>query len=472
MGGIFINYRNGAHAAIVRALYERLVDHFGADQVFLDQPSIHAGDRYPDAIRERLADADVLLAVVHRGWSAARGPDGRRLLDRPGDWVRQELEVAFEDRKTVIPILLDDAQPPTVAELPTSIVDLAHRQARRIHGDRVPADATALIADLERDVAPTWSPRRAEPKPTPAVSPFWLVPAIGLLVVPTLCTIGQSGRPLFVSYVAVVSTLLLLARLVAGLPGLLFQRRINSWERDTHMMAPRQFYRGIGIPFNVLYFAFVGVLAVVGAVSYGFSGIEIYVVLATLFFVVVLALVGVRIIRFREERTDEQRERFWPEPLPIPPDPIVLRREVRRLGDRLDDWSGPLSREQTQKARWAVESLRDNVNQLRSTARRGRRPWLLGQPVRAVRYLWWTAGTVGCALAGFIPEVVHHRLSGLRGGVQIVVAVLLVYGMAAAILELEYRRVRVRAVVMADDVTGEVDRLDRRLAQLLRPVGS
>ncbi|MDF3148151.1 toll/interleukin-1 receptor domain-containing protein, partial [Streptomyces sp. T21Q-yed] len=126
MGGIFINYRRGDHEDVVRELYDRLEQHFGEDQVFRDVASIVPGQRYPDTLRERVADCEVLLVVVHRGWLQARGPSGGLRLDDEADWVRREIDQALHTGKTVVPLLLDGAAPPRPDQLPWPVRELAH----------------------------------------------------------------------------------------------------------------------------------------------------------------------------------------------------------------------------------------------------------------------------------------------------------------------------------------------------------
>jgi hypothetical protein len=47
-------------------------------------------------IVDRVRGARVVLAVIGPYWLTAVGPDGRRCVDDPCDWVRRELAEAFE----------------------------------------------------------------------------------------------------------------------------------------------------------------------------------------------------------------------------------------------------------------------------------------------------------------------------------------------------------------------------------------
>ncbi|HEX4705113.1 MAG TPA: toll/interleukin-1 receptor domain-containing protein [Pseudonocardiaceae bacterium] len=478
MGGIFINYRSGNHAVIVHALYERLAGYFGEESVFLDKPSIHAGSRYPDEIKKRLMDSDVLIAVIHDGWLNERDADGARLLDRDRDWVRMELEIALASDKMIVPILADDAVLPQADELPTSISDLAHRQARRVLADAVSRDTRALIEELERDVAPTWAPGEAEP--AQAIRRPFRVPiavAIALLVAPPLCTIGSHAsmhdNPPPTIYLALLSVFVMLARLIAGVPVFLGQRGINSLEREIHPMPPMRFHRRIGIPLTALLYVFCGAIVIAGAILSHLSRLAVYAVIATVFLVFVTALIRTMLLVSREERSDDERAKHWPKPLPVPPDPLTLRREVSLLDDRLGMWKPPLSREQRDKAQWMLGAVKDSVAESRHRTARTRRLWLLtDHPVRMVGYLWWTAGTIGMLAAAVVPRIVGRLLSPTRGSVTIVAGAVIVCLILWAILELDYRRQRSRTLAVAADVTGDVERLTQRLAELLQPPGT
>jgi hypothetical protein len=146
---IFINYRSGAHAASVEALAERLRARFGVHQVFLDVDSIPAGARYPDELRRRIASADVVLVVIHPGWSSAADEHGQRLLDRPDDWVVMEIATALQRGKHVIPVLLD-TEPLCAGELPPSIRDLALLQGLPIRRGSFSDDVRQLIDKLPK----------------------------------------------------------------------------------------------------------------------------------------------------------------------------------------------------------------------------------------------------------------------------------------------------------------------------------
>ncbi|XVV00173.1 TIR domain-containing protein [Actinosynnema sp. CA-248983] len=102
MGGVFVNYRNEDEPWVAALIDLYLSGRFGRGQVFRASRSVGPGDFQPQLVR-RVRDSSVLLAVIGRAW-ADPAAGGRRLRD-PEDWVRREIEMAFESGVEVIPVL-------------------------------------------------------------------------------------------------------------------------------------------------------------------------------------------------------------------------------------------------------------------------------------------------------------------------------------------------------------------------------
>lgn len=145
-GSIFINYRQGLADLAVAGLRRELCARLGPDKVFYDLRSIPPGTPYPAELRAKLAASTVLLAVIAPDWLA-------RLRERenvPGrDWVRYEISTALRSGKVVIPVLLDGAPLPGVAELPADLETLAHQQACPLRSMSFDEDLTRLVEAVE-----------------------------------------------------------------------------------------------------------------------------------------------------------------------------------------------------------------------------------------------------------------------------------------------------------------------------------
>ena len=135
MTQLFLSYRRDDTAAAAGRLYDRLTPRFGRDSVFIDVDAIPFGADVREHIRAYLSKCQAVLAVIGSRWAGV-GPDGTRRIDDPDDFVRIELETAFELRIPVIPVLVDRIGIPTNEELPSTLVPLANRNAAQIENTR------------------------------------------------------------------------------------------------------------------------------------------------------------------------------------------------------------------------------------------------------------------------------------------------------------------------------------------------
>jgi WD40 repeat protein len=148
---IFISYRRQETAWPVRQLYDVLVEHFPADQVFKDVDNIDPGDDFVERITAAVGSCDVLLALIGPQWLTITNKKGQRRLDDPEDYVRLEIETALTRNIRVIPILVDEAPMPTADELPPTMAPLVRRQAVEINPHTF--DTKRLIATVHKTLA-------------------------------------------------------------------------------------------------------------------------------------------------------------------------------------------------------------------------------------------------------------------------------------------------------------------------------
>jgi multiple sugar transport system substrate-binding protein len=150
-GRIFISYRRQETAWPARQLYDVLVEHFPAEQVFKDVDNIDPGDEFVERITSAVESCDVLLALIGPNWLTITNKKGQRRLDDPKDYVRLEIETALTRKIRVIPILVDDAQMPGEDELPPTVAPLVYRNAVEINP--VTFDTKRLISTVRRTLA-------------------------------------------------------------------------------------------------------------------------------------------------------------------------------------------------------------------------------------------------------------------------------------------------------------------------------
>jgi len=148
MPRILVNYRRDDSAAYAGRLADRLREHFGRDNVFVDIDTIRPGEDFVERIDRSIASCDVLVAVIGKSWLTAADQEGRRRLDRDDDFVRMEIAKALEQHLRVIPALVGDAAMPEAAQLPQNLVALSRRQAIEISDNRFHHDVDQLIGAL------------------------------------------------------------------------------------------------------------------------------------------------------------------------------------------------------------------------------------------------------------------------------------------------------------------------------------
>jgi uncharacterized membrane protein YhaH (DUF805 family) len=166
-GRIFINYRRGDSQGAAGRLYDRLLEHFKREQLFMDVDAIEPGVDFVKSLDEQVADCSAFVAVIGPGWASAHDSGGRRRLDNPADYVRVELESALKRDIRVIPVLVDGAVMPQPSDLPASLQSLARRNAVEVAHHRFAEDCDHLALAIKRALGIAAPP----PTPQPVVSP-------------------------------------------------------------------------------------------------------------------------------------------------------------------------------------------------------------------------------------------------------------------------------------------------------------
>ncbi|GAA1294524.1 toll/interleukin-1 receptor domain-containing protein [Saccharothrix xinjiangensis] len=448
MGGIFINYRittdDPEHVGRVRLLHDRLREFFGEGQVFLDARSIDLGSHFSPVIRERLDDAQIVIAVVHPGW---RDTLFTRLGEEGADWVHEELRIALarieEDdgktRKRIVPVLVNGARhKDELTRLPTGIEGVKRHQARHF---TTQDDADALIEELALHLDDGFEqfpaertgnsrPRRWSPHLVGAAAAVGVVAGLPAPPAPELLVVSVVGLALW----AVVA----LFNLAAG-------TGVNSAEASAHPLPWRDHTLRVALPLGVAWVVVVVFLLVEAAdpAQVGFW-VSAFGLLGT--FTVVSGLLKGR-------RRDERRLAQWPVALSTPVRTQALRADMARLDLKLADG------EQTDKrlgfglrarCRVAIDDLLRGAALLEDDSRRSRVSWALADhPVAAAAVVLWLAATAGSAR--FHPLILMPAA-----------------GLAPAAVELEYRRQRMVRQAVAKEVSEHVAELRSRWAVLDR----
>jgi hypothetical protein len=147
MTGIFVSYRREETAAHAGRLCDRLVDHFGESQVFMDVDSIGLGLDFVRVLQDAVGACEVMLVMIGPKWAGPR-------LDDPSDYVRIEVQAGLEREIRVVPILVSGASLPAADALPEPLKPLVRRQAFELADPTFRADTGALIDRLHTVLTP------------------------------------------------------------------------------------------------------------------------------------------------------------------------------------------------------------------------------------------------------------------------------------------------------------------------------
>jgi hypothetical protein len=150
VGKIFINYRHDDDPGNTGRLFDRLLETFQPQQLFMDVDSIAPGLDFVKVLEEQVAECDVMISVIGKAWLDARDETGVRRLDNPNDFVRIEIESALNQGKRVIPVLVGEARLPRSNELPKTMEALTRLQAVHLTYERFRAYTQRLLDALQR----------------------------------------------------------------------------------------------------------------------------------------------------------------------------------------------------------------------------------------------------------------------------------------------------------------------------------
>jgi hypothetical protein len=176
-GLIFICYRRDDAAGYARAIYDRVVQYFSKDRVFMDVDAIEPGLPFDEAIEKAIGQCQVLLVVIGRNWLAFQAEAGPRIND-PKDFVRREIAAALSRNIRVIPVLLDGTKMPTEEQLPENVRAMAKRSGIEISHTTFKSDVEGLIFATKKALGEPAVPPRA---PGRRSAVYWLVGAIALI---------------------------------------------------------------------------------------------------------------------------------------------------------------------------------------------------------------------------------------------------------------------------------------------------
>lgn len=192
---IILSYRREDSAGVTGRIFDRLLQEFGSDRVFMDIDSMPAGVDFHEHLQAMLADCGALLVVIGKSWRSQRKGQDARIMD-PDDWVRIEVETALERSIPVVPLLIDGATLPGRDQLPETLWPLLRRNALPVDSGRdFHAQLSRLVRDLrlqlgEESAAPAVAAAPAG-APLTAADVDWAAIGRWTLILAAIITVGM-----------------------------------------------------------------------------------------------------------------------------------------------------------------------------------------------------------------------------------------------------------------------------------------
>jgi hypothetical protein len=162
---IFISYRRMDQAGFAGRLFDWINrDPELEDSAFMDVDGIAAGQNYEQVLRDRLANCDIVIAIIGDRWLSAADESGQVRLMQEHDIVRHELVAAFSMGKRVMPVLVDNTRHPTASQLPEPLHPLVTCQSLMLTHRTFDADAPRIISEAKEALRQAEASRAATKK--------------------------------------------------------------------------------------------------------------------------------------------------------------------------------------------------------------------------------------------------------------------------------------------------------------------
>jgi small GTP-binding protein len=147
---IFLCYRREDTEDAAGRLYDRLVDAYGSDRLFMDIDSVPLGIDFVDHVAEQISRCSAVIVMMGKQWLTIKDKRRRRRLDNQDDLVRAEVRAALQRKIPVIPVVVQGASMPVAEELPEDIRLLARRNGILLRSEQWKEGVDRLMKELDK----------------------------------------------------------------------------------------------------------------------------------------------------------------------------------------------------------------------------------------------------------------------------------------------------------------------------------
>lgn len=149
MASIFISYRRTDSSEIAGRIQDYLAWRYGKRQIFLDEESIEPAQVWRERIRKELNKCRVVLVIIGPDWANVKDKTtGKRRLNDPEDFLREEISFALKRNIPVFPVLVNGAVMPDKKDLPSDLKELTERNAIKVSDTDFNSDMLKLVKHL------------------------------------------------------------------------------------------------------------------------------------------------------------------------------------------------------------------------------------------------------------------------------------------------------------------------------------
>ena len=159
---MLISYRRTDSAAAAGRLSNTLSEWLGPDHVIMDSPPVRVGVAGSTAAEPQLDNAAAVVVLIGTDWLDSGRSPKRSRQRRANDFIDDEIAAALERDLLVIPVLLDDAEMPTHAQLPPAIQPLADLRPISLRFSSWDRDVYRLASILMPIIVPELAETRTE----------------------------------------------------------------------------------------------------------------------------------------------------------------------------------------------------------------------------------------------------------------------------------------------------------------------
>lgn len=156
---IFISYRRADTEGFAGRLADSLTIYFGEGRVFRDVGSINPGENFEEILQSTVMQAEVVIVLIGPNWLASEGEKLPRLHDK-NDHLAAEIASALEQKRLVIPVLVQNAKMPLESELPDKLRNFSRCNAISLSDESWSSDLVRLARVLALDISGSVKERR------------------------------------------------------------------------------------------------------------------------------------------------------------------------------------------------------------------------------------------------------------------------------------------------------------------------